>query len=144
MSLAKQLVIALVALAFTACLAPQNVTMVGVDVRSWSEGATLTVENNDTLSLRNLNIAVRYNNNFKATELPLKIAILAPDSSRYEEIISLPLRRPTTALAVATTESLPYRSKVQLSQRGSYHISFEPLSKICGVEAIGVEFREIE
>lgn len=144
MSIAKHIIAVAVAAIFTACLAPQNATMVGVDVRLWSNEASVKVENNDTLSLRNLNIAVRYNDNFKATELPLKIVIIAPDSSRYEEIIKLPLHHPTTALTVATTESLPYRSKVQLSQRGSYYISFEPLRQIRGVEAIGVEFREIE
>ena len=80
----------------------------------------------------------------KEVALPLKVTVLTPDSCRFEEVIELPLHHPTTALAVATTESLPYRSQTLLNRRGNYIFSFEPLREISGLEAIGIEFKGIE
>ena len=125
------------------CLAPQNTQMVGVDVRSWCKTDSLIYDNGDTLALRNLNIAIRYNDNFELTELPLKVAITTPDARHYEEVTKLKINHPHTALTVATTESLPYRSNVVLAQRGEYIFAFTPLAEVRGVEAIGIEFREI-
>ena len=68
MKLAVRIVVAVVAVAMCSCLAPQNSLMVGVDVRSWSGAESLTYENSDTLSLRNLAIALRYNDNFKQAD----------------------------------------------------------------------------
>jgi hypothetical protein len=144
MKFAKFVLVATIAALFTACLAPQNATMVGVDARSWSKRASIIVENNDTVTLRNLNIAIRYNEKMKEVALPLKVTVLTPDSCRFEEVIELPLHHPTTALAVATTESLPYRSQTLLNRRGNYIFSFEPLREISGLEAIGIEFKGIE
>lgn len=122
------------------CIAPQNALMVGVDMHSWSREESLTYENVDTLSLRNLNVALRYNDNFKRSTLPLKIAVTTPDARHFEEVVELQLAHPSTALTVATTESVPYRTNVVLNQKGSYTFSFEPQTEVQGVEAIGVEF----
>ena len=136
-------IICLTAVAMVACLAPQNVEMVGVDMQSWSDVATIEYNNGDTLAVRHLNIAIRYNDNFKEGVLPLKVAVTTPDARYYEEEIRLPITHPRTALAVSTTESLPYRSSVVLSQKGEYIFAFTPLVEVRGVEAIGVDFREI-
>ncbi len=136
-------IVVVVAIALCGCLAPQNALMVGVDVQSWSGVESLTYENGDTLSLRNLNIAIRYNDGFKARELPLKIGITTPDARYFEEEITLQINHPCTAPMATTTESLPYRSNVVLAQKGGYIFAFTPLAEVRGVEAIGVEFREI-
>ena len=114
--------------------------MVGVDMRSWESAESITYDNNDTLSLRNINIALRYNDNFREATLPLKIGITTPDARHFEEVVELRLSHPSTALTVATTESLPYRADVLLNQKGCYTFSFEPQTEVEGVEAIGVEF----
>ena len=123
------------------CLAPQNVEMVGVDMESWNKADSLVYDNSDTLSLRNLSVAIRYNDNLKRVVLPLKIGVTTPDARHYADTVELQLRHPSTALAVATTESLPYRTNVQLSQKGCYTFSFEPLEEVQGVEAIGIEIK---
>ena len=141
MKLAVRIVVAVVAVAMCSCLAPQNSLMVGVDMRSWSGAESLTYENSDTLSLRNLNIALRYNDHFKQAILPLKIVVTTPDQRHFEEVVELQLRHPSAALAIATTESVPYRTDVLLSQKGCYTFAFEPQSEVRGVEAIGIEFK---
>ena len=127
MKMGLRIVVVALAMMMCSCLAPQNTQMVSVNMRSWDSVESITYDNSDTISLRNLNIALRYNNNFKQTTLPLKIAITTPDARHFEEIAELQLQRPRTALTVSTTESLPYRTDVLLNQRG--------------VEAIGVELR---
>ncbi len=134
-----RIIVAVVAIAFCSCLAPQNAKMVCVDMQSWSSAESVAYDNSDTLSLRNLNIAVRYNDNFKQATLPLRIVITTPDARIFEEIVELQVHHPNTALAVATMESLPYRSDVLLNQQGTYTFSFEPQSAVRGVEAVGIE-----
>jgi len=131
-------------MAMCSCLAPQNTQMVGVDVQSWDSAESITYDNSDTISLRNLNIALRYNDNFRQATLPLKVAITTPDARHFEEEIVLVLQHPRTALTVATTESLPYRADVLLNQKGLYTFSFEPQLAVRGVEAIGVELYLID
>jgi hypothetical protein len=114
--------------------------MTNVDIESWSSAKSLIYSNSDTLSLRNLNIALRYNDDFKQEILPLKIAITTPDARYFEEKVELRLQHPGTALTVSTTESLPYRNNVLLNQQGYYIFTFEPLSETEGIEAIGIEF----
>ncbi len=141
MGIVCRIVAVAVALLFGSCLAPQNTQMVGVDMRSWEGAESITYNNSDTLSLRNLNIALRYNDNFKQTTLPLKITVTTPDARYFEEVIELQLQHPHTALTVATTESLPYRADVLLNQKGLYTFSFEPQLAVRGVEAIGIELK---
>ena len=129
-------------MATSSCLAPQNTLMVGVDMQAWNSTKSISYDNSDTLSLRNINITLRYNDNFEKASLPLKIAITTPDARHFEEDIVLQLHHPRTAITVATTESLPYRADVLLNQKGGYTFAFKPLQEVKGVEAIGIEFQE--
>ena len=142
MRIGVRIVAAMVAIAMCSCLAPQNSLMVGVNMRSWSVAESLCYENSDTISLRNLDIAIRYNDNLKQSVLPLKVAVATPDARYFEEMVELRLQHPNTALTVATTECLPYRADVLLNQKGCYTFTFEPQSEVCGVEAIGIKLRE--
>lgn len=144
MGILGRIVVAFITIAFVGCMAPQNSIMVGVDLKSWNKMESVIYENEDTTSLRNLNIALRYNENFRQTTLPLKVAITTPDARYFEEVVTLQLDRPDMAIAVTATESIPYRTNVQLNQSGFYTISFEPLSEVRGVEAIGIEFQQIK
>ena len=144
MKMGVRIIVAVLAMTMCSCLAPQNTQMVGVDVQSWDSAECITYDNSDTISLRNLNIALRYNDNFRQATLPLKVVITTPDARHFEEEIVLALQHPRTALTVATTESLPYRADVLLNQKGLYTFSFEPQLAVRGVEAIGVELYLID
>ena len=141
MGILGRIVIAFVAIAFVGCIAPQNAIMVGVDLKSWRKAESIIYKNVDTTSLRNLNIALRYNEDFRQSSLPLKVTITTPDARYFEEEVTLQLERPSMAIAVTASESIPYRTGVQLNQSGFYTISFEPLSEVRGVEAIGIELK---
>ena len=141
MGILGRIVIAFIAIAFVGCIAPQNAIMVGVDFKSWRKAESIIYKNVDTTSLRNLNIALRYNEDFRQTSLPLKVTITTPDARYFEEEVTLQLERPSMAIAVTASESIPYRTGVQLNQSGFYTISFEPLSEVRGVEAIGIELK---
>lgn len=144
MKMGLRIVALFLAMAMCSCLAPQNTQMVGVDMQSWSSAESIIFNNSDTLSLRNINITLRYNDNFKLASLPLKVVVTTPDARNFEEEIVLTLHHPRTALTVATTESLPYRADVVLSQKGLYTFSFEPQSAVRGVEAVGIELYLID
>ena len=136
-----RILVVVMAIALCGCLAPQNVEMASVDMKSWNDAKSITYDNSDTLSLRDLNIAIRYNDDFKQATLPLKLVVTTPDARCFTDTVQLKLRHPSTAISVATTESLPYRTNILLNQKGCYTFSFEPLSKVRGVEAIGIEIK---
>ena len=110
-------------------------------MRSWSRVKSLAYINIDTLSQRDLNIAIRYNDNFENNILPLRMTIMTPDSMLFEDTVMLQLLRPATALSVSTTESRPYRTDVVLNRKGAYIFAFKPLTEVRGVEAIGIELK---
>lgn len=139
-----RIMVAIIATTLCSCLAPQNTAMVGVDMHSWTKVKSVVYENSDTISLRNLNIAIRYNDNFVDKSLPLKVVIMSPDTRIFEETITIQLHHPSTALAVSTTESRPYRTNVAFGQKGTYVFAFKPLAEVRGVEAIGIELKEVE
>lgn len=73
MKMGLRIVVVALAMMMCSCLAPQNTQMVSVNMRSWDSVESITYDNSDTISLRNLNIALRYNNNFKQTTLLLQL-----------------------------------------------------------------------
>lgn len=142
MKAAKRLSIVVVAMAvLVGCIAPETTQMTGVSMRAWNSAESLCYTNTDTLLLRSLNIAMRYNNNFKRRALPIKIIVMTPDSLCFVDSITLYPRKPRPTLGLATTECLPYRSNVLLNQKGPYTFTFEPYEEVKGIEAIGVELK---
>ena len=139
----KSILVALSAVVLSGCLAPENVLMTRVDMHRWDRFESITYENSDTLSLRTLNIAVRYNSEYKPNKLQMMVVVTTPDNRYFEEEVALNLRHPQTAISVTTTESLPYRDSAVLTQKGAYKFYFAPLSEVRGIEAVGIDFREI-
>ena len=140
MGIVKHILIVIAAAVLTGCLAPQNALMVNVDAHAWHTSESVVFENCDSLTVRDLNITLRYNCRLKECLLPLKIAVTTPDARYFEEVIKLPIPHDVGAFTAAKTASIPYRSDVILEQKGYYIFTFEPMAEMCGVEAIGVEF----
>ena len=143
MSCTKRICVALSSLLLVGCLTPENVLMTDVDMHNWDRFESVTYNNSDTLSLRKLNIAVRYNNDYKPTTLSMMVYVTTPDTLHFEEEITLNIHHPHSGNALATTESLPYRDSILLSRSGDYSFSFAPLDSVCGIEAIGIDIRDI-
>ena len=85
----RGLVVIAMALLCVGCLAPRSADMASVDGRCWESAAEIKVENVDTLSLRNIAVAIRYNSNFGEVTLPLNIKVVAPDGRTFEEPFTL-------------------------------------------------------
>lgn len=138
MKMGLRIVALFLAMAMCSCLAPQNTQMVVVDSSEWSQRAQIDVANSDTLSLRNIFVAVRTNSRFKSTTLPLKIEVLTPDGRIFSEEYSLSVPSAEGAKIVSQSVALPYRNDVVLSMSGRYIFVLTPLVPIKGVEAVGV------
>lgn len=128
----------LVSIFCVGCDSPAVVEMASVDCDEWSESCSVVVENDDTLSLRRISIAVRYNSKFESKTLPLHIAVASPDASHSEESVTLAFEPPYSAASVATSISVPYRHSACLSQRGRYIFTITPQRPLSGFEAVGV------
>lgn len=131
------IVIALMAV-MQSCTAPRTTEMTAVNPHEWSKPCDVLIENEDTLSLNRIGIAVRYNNSFKVDTLTLQVQVSTPDLCSFEETVTLQLERPYTASAVASSEMRPYRKHSLLKQRGFYIFTLTPKYPVQGIEAVGI------
>lgn len=129
----------LCAFAVGACVAPQSGYMQHIAEPHWSQSVDVRYANNDTVSLRTVSLAVRYNALFKADSLAVVVRLTAPDGRWYEEPFVMRMARPYTSSTVATVESVPYRVDSRMDMCGDYIFSITPLVAVDGVEAVGVE-----
>ena len=140
----RGLVVVAMALLCVGCLAPRSADMASVDGRCWESAAEIKVENIDTISLRNIAVAIRYNSNFGEATLPLNIKVVAPDGRTFEEPFTLHLEGVKRATTISQSVAIPYRKSALLAMKGTYTFFLEPSLSVKGVEAIGVEITEIK
>lgn len=139
----RQIVSAVAVLLVAAgCIAPQSVVMSDVDPQGWNEAVTLTVRNDDTLSLRTLYIVLRYNADFRCDSLPLDIAVSLPDAGQFAEQVVLRPEYPYSPAAVSATEELAWRRRSVFGQSGYYLFTIRPAQPVRGVEAVGINIEK--
>lgn len=141
LSLRHTLVAVAAAFVLHACTTHSQVCMERVEGAVWSNEVSVEVENSDTVALRQLNILLRHNSNFDGGEVPLRIKIVTPDGRFHEEQHTFAVDARVTPSVVSSVVSIPYRSDVQLSMGGVYMFVFEPLARLRGVEAVGIELK---
>ena len=122
----------------TGCVAPQSVEMTAVNPREWSEPSIVLFENEDTIALRRLSVAVRYNRDFQPDTLALHINVSLPDAGQFSERVVLRLNQKRAQSPLAKSESVAYREHALLSQKGNYIFTISPEGVVCGIEAVGV------
>lgn len=101
----------------------------------WSEAAHFSVDNDDTLSLRDLSVVVRYNRELKADSITVAITTLTPDSLRLDERFTLHVPRTNEVRAVERI--FPYRRNARFMRPGIYRFTISPADEIIGVESVG-------
>lgn len=109
-----------------------------VDSGHWIQPATITLENADTTTLRDLTLFLACNNRFGEDTLSVRIATIAPDGIRFEEQFRLTLPHTDTPSAMMREAAVPYRRRVVFSRPGNYQINITPLRPVRGVEAVGI------
>ena len=125
------------------CRTTEEVVAMGdVSIDGWSEPVSVTYNNGDTTSPLDLDVTLHVNRRFTAPSIALEITTFTPDSLRYSESVTLPVRVRWTSNRAKTTDiALPYRRDVHFAHKGEYHISLRPLQDIVGVEAAGITFQ---
>ena len=118
------------------------VAMGDVSIDGWSEPVSVNYYNSDTSSPLDLDVTLHINRRFVAPSIALEITTLTPDSLRYSESVTLPVRVRWPSNRAKTTDiALPYRRDVHFAHKGEYHISLRPLQDVVGVEAAGITFQ---
>jgi hypothetical protein len=130
------------AIIFTACnIEPDKVVMCDVHRASWRDAATIAYDNT-SIERCDMSVMLHINRSFKAEEVELQITMLTPDSLRYTEQVTLPIKLNDKRGAMAATDlELPYRHNVELRRKGEYVWQITPVEEIAGVEAVGISFQ---
>lgn len=112
--------------------------MADTDPMGWSLPVATEIENRDTVSMRELSIAVRYGIDTDVDDLSLSLTFTAPDSTVFTERAVFPLAHRRKAASVAAVETIPYRQNVRLAQTGVYRVEIMPAGRVRGFEAAGI------
>ena len=130
------------AIILTACnIEPDKVVMCDVHRASWRDAATIAYDNT-SIERCDMSVMLHINRSFKAEEVALQITMLTPDSLRYTEQVTLPVKLNDKRGAMAATDlELPYRHNVELRRKGAYIWQITPIEEIAGVEAVGISFQ---
>ena len=132
------------------------VTMLFVAVACVSEGRSVEVhdqpkslwvnceefyyENEDTLTMRDMSIVVRYGAGYVADSVALRILSVSPDSMVFEEPFTLHI--PHLADMRPEEQTFVYRRNVTLRNKGDYRFRLTPVEPVEGIAAVGVVISE--
>lgn len=141
---ARRWVAGCILLSLCGCLRPQQAFVAATDPRGWSlaEPADIAVENEDTVSLRTMEVVVRYDAEFAFDRLDLSVTTIAPDGYRWCDTVSVPVPDPRSHIRVNRDINGTFRSGVLLAQKGVYRFRLAPLASQDGVQgilAVGVD-----
>lgn len=124
------------------CITPHHAYATDVDAEAWSTPAEIVLPNSDTLALRDIGLFLRCNDRFTEDTLTVRIAVLTPDSLRFEEPFTLFVPRARTPAARMRVANIPYRRRVLLGRTGDYRLHVTPMRTVRGIEAVGVEITD--
>lgn len=128
----------LIALCFVACggAASHSVEMHDNWGSVWEEAEEFVYDNSDTLLRRNISINVRYDGDYVAESVPIKILTISPDSMVLEEDFTLHI--PHLADMRPDEHTFIYRSQVLLKRRGEYRFRLTPMEPVEGIASVGI------
>lgn len=122
----------------TGCQAPQQIAVADVDPVRWEGAVGLSIENTDTVTLRDIGFFIRCNDRFTDDTLTVRITTFSPDTLRFEELLPMRLSRVAGPAALACEHLVPYRRRVRFPQMGNYRMTIAPTRRVGGVEAVGI------
>ena len=110
-----------------------------INSSSWQKPVTVSLYNEDTVSLRNIVFFLRSRTTCMDETLPITVTVMDPDSLYFSE--RFPLRISHNNHMLAQCSEIPYRRCSRLSKKGIYKFIFSPETAIIGVEAVGVKLK---
>ncbi len=126
------------------CIASQSSVVENVNASGWRETKEITMMNSDTVTLRDLDIFMRYHPTLSPISFNISIESIAPDSTSCVEEITIYLDTSPDGRGVAKLSSHPYRKDVLWRQVGEYRLLITPTTTVEGIEAIGVNVKSSE
>ena len=120
----------------------RSVEMHNPEHSCWSEYEDFYYDNTDTLSKRDIAIAVRYNNGYVADSVALSILCVSPDSLVSEEPFTIHI--PHLADMRPEVHTFPYRRNVVLRTKGRYLFRLRPDNAIEGISSVGLVISDVE
>lgn len=120
------------------CISPQQVYVTDTNPTSWWRSVEIVVPNADTVTPRDFTLLLRSNETLPHDTLTLRIALEAPDSLRYEELVTLRIPQTPQAAAVRRLSESPYRQNAVLCDTGRYRFRIVPTHPVRGIEAVGI------
>ena len=136
--------IATVVLFLAGCLSPHRSVMTDTRPTGWGKEVEIAFDNEDTVSRQDLCIVLRYNEQFRGDSLRLTVCTITPDTICYEEPFTLFVPRRAHPAPLRDEISVTYRRNVVLSKAGEYRMTFTPMTRVSGVEAIGINLEKTE
>lgn len=108
----------------------------------WDHCEEFVYSNKDSLALRDIAIIVRYDMDYVADSVPLRILTISPDSLIYEEPFTLHI--PHLADMYPEEQTFIYRRNVTLQHKGDYRFRITPEEPVEGIMAVGMVVSEKE
>ena len=102
----------------------------------WASSEEFYYENEDTLSMREIAVVLRYDRKDVVDTLSLNIVTISPDSLVLSE--NMTLRIPRLGDMRPAEQSFPYRRGVVLQRKGEYRFRLTPGMKADGVGSVGL------
>ncbi|MBR5821450.1 MAG: hypothetical protein IKY51_01205 [Alistipes sp.] len=120
----------------------RSVEMHNPEHSRWAEYEDFYYDNVDTLSKRDIAIAVRYGKGYVADSVALSILCVSPDSLVSEEPFTIHI--PHLADMRPEVQTFPYRRNVVLGTKGRYLFRLRPDNAIDGISSVGLVISDVE
>lgn len=133
----------LVAIWTWGCVSTHTERMTDVNPEGWArqEPATVVWNNEDTVSLRDIQLLVRYDGRAANQRLTFDMEVITPDTLSYSELLTvyLPENKRNGECVI------PYRKDALLNRKGVYVFRISTAaSGVKGVEAVGINVAPAE
>jgi hypothetical protein len=141
MSRVISIVVAMIATLAVACSTPQrSVVMHDTNSDIWDISEEFYYDNCDSLTKRDIAIAVRYGNGYVADSVALSILCVSPDSLVVEEPFTLHI--PHIGDLRPEEHTFVYRRNAVLSTKGRYTFRLTPHNAVEGISSVGLIISE--
>ncbi|MBQ0080686.1 MAG: hypothetical protein KBS95_03960 [Alistipes sp.] len=110
-----------------------------IPLARWQHPVTLSIENQDTTSIRDIVIFIKSRVSCMECSLPVSISVIDPDSLYFLERHTLVLDDSNYVLGSCC--ETPYRRSCLLAKKGTYRFVIKPEGSYEGIEAVGVKLK---
>ncbi len=138
-----------IAAGWVSCLQPHAIRMVDTDPAAWNAAQSVTVsyDNTDTVSARDLWAVVRFCNDYEYDKFQLSITTVTPDGYRWRDTLSMEVYGRLPHVGLYGELEQPYRHRVVLQQTGRYLFELAPVmpdTVTRGVAAVGIRLADAQ